>query len=691
MALTLNSIHPLARHIQCLHFLLYPKRLEKGVWPLNPLRQSLFWWLAIIWSVLILISSIWYQHNLDRQVILTATEHAKDNWKKDAAFRRWATQHGGLYVRTNDRTPPNPGLAHLPHRDVETTTGTQLTLMNPAYMMRQMTHEFEQMYGVKGKITGKVLLNPPVNQPDDWELKILSQFEAGDLEPATEVQNINDEPFLRFMKPMLMTSEGCVTCHGHLGFKLGDVRGGVSVSIPLVGYQQAMKETKRYALLSHGIIWLLGMLGFWAYQLRKSQQDHLQRDMERKVQRSLRMGSIGQMAGGIAHDFNNILNIVVGNADLLKLKLDDEKQRKQLDRVIQAAERGAKLTHQLLDFSREETGDLTTFDTSACLEKLLDMLQAAIPGHIQISRHIPTTLIYIRANQSRFEDSVTNLILNAIDALEESHNGRIDVTLNSESPKYLLANKGRSTPLLVDNPLASNTQVNNTRVDNACSHYCHIQIEDNGAGMSEETLERLFEPFYTTKRQGRGTGLGLSQVYGFIQTHSGHIEARSILGEGTRFDLYLPITEKVHDIPDKISEVSPLGGSETILIVDDEPEVGSVIQQYLELLGYHVYIEQNGMSALRRLDDLTRIDGLITDVMMPEMNGYQLALNVRLRFPNIPVVYISGYSVKDLEKRYPNAQINSTKLQKPIGQRVLANALRERLDKKREGQATYYG
>jgi len=156
------------------------------------------------------------------------------------------------------RTPPNPHLLHIENRDVVTTGGTKLTLMNPAYMMRQMTEEFEEAYGVKGKITGKLQLNP-TNKPDDWQFKVLTLFESGNTEEFFEQQTINGQSYLRYMKPMYMT-EGCVKCHGHLGFKDGDLRGGVSVSIPLAPYFSAAAETQKSIFVTHLVVWLLGLM-----------------------------------------------------------------------------------------------------------------------------------------------------------------------------------------------------------------------------------------------------------------------------------------------------------------------------------------------------------------------------------------------------------------------------------------------
>ncbi len=228
-------------------------------------KQTLFLSALAIAILTILVGYSWHWNskNIRTEKINLALAEARANWNKDAAFRRWVTRHGGLYVKPDARTPPNPALAHLPHRDVVTTDGMKLTLMNPAYMMRQMAEEFEKDFGIKGKITGKRQLNP-INKPDEWQLKVLNIFESGKTDEVYEQQIINGQPYLRYMKAMYMT-EGCVKCHGILGYKDGDLRGGVSISIPLARYFSAASEANRGIALTHLFIWLCGLFAIIAF------------------------------------------------------------------------------------------------------------------------------------------------------------------------------------------------------------------------------------------------------------------------------------------------------------------------------------------------------------------------------------------------------------------------------------------
>lgn len=214
-------------------------------------------------TVLVTYSWFWNINNIRREKLNLALAEARANWNKDAAFRQWATRHGGLYVIPDAQTPPNPALAHIKNRDVVTVDGQKLTLMNPAYMMRQITQEFEKGYGIKGRITGKLQLNP-INKPDAWQLKALNVFESGKTDEVYEQKLINGQPYLRYMKAMYMT-KGCLKCHGILGFKEGDLGGGVSVSIPLNHYFKAAEETKKGILTTHILVWLTGFFAIIAF------------------------------------------------------------------------------------------------------------------------------------------------------------------------------------------------------------------------------------------------------------------------------------------------------------------------------------------------------------------------------------------------------------------------------------------
>ncbi|MBF0612430.1 MAG: diguanylate cyclase, partial [Magnetococcales bacterium] len=209
----------------------------------------------LVWTLVVGGSLLFNILNQKNNTILLATQIARANFNKDQAYRFWASSHGGVYVKPNERTPPSPWMAHLPDRDVVTTDGVQLTLMNPAYMLRQMMEENGELYGIHGRIVGIVYLNPN-NKADPWEEAAIRAFEKN-VEEVSEITETKDGPTVRLIRPMIMR-EDCLKCHGHLGFKIGDVRGAVGINVPLAPYQAIENRLVHWMVMSHGGVWLLG-------------------------------------------------------------------------------------------------------------------------------------------------------------------------------------------------------------------------------------------------------------------------------------------------------------------------------------------------------------------------------------------------------------------------------------------------
>ncbi|MBF0614038.1 MAG: EAL domain-containing protein [Magnetococcales bacterium] len=220
---------------------------------------QLTWAAMAVWTVIVVLSSWW---NVDRQQEVTYTmalNTARAAFNKDLAYRQWASSHGGVYVEPTDKTPPSPWMAHLPDRDLVTTDGRQLTLMNPAYMLREMMADFSELYGIQGRIVGIVYLNPN-NRADPWEEAAIRRFDTREVEEIVELSHVNGLPHLRLIRPMFM-QESCQKCHGHLGFPNGSVRGAVGVAVPMTSYQEVESAAIRAIGWSHGGIWVLGLVG----------------------------------------------------------------------------------------------------------------------------------------------------------------------------------------------------------------------------------------------------------------------------------------------------------------------------------------------------------------------------------------------------------------------------------------------
>lgn len=245
---------------------------------------------AVLWTIVVAASLAWNTHKAEEEVMNLARKEALAMYNKDMGFRLWGTRHGGVYVPISEHTPPSPYLAHIPERDIETPSGKKLTLMNPAYMVRQLMDNYNELYGTRGHITGLVLLRPE-NAPDTWETKALKSFIEDGVEEANELTEIDGEPFLRLMRPMIMT-KGCEKCHGHLGFREGDIRGGVSVAIPMKSYLQHQAAQNQVLYATHGSVWLIGLflIGFGGRKIHTGLQETLNAEREvRKLNRDLEL------------------------------------------------------------------------------------------------------------------------------------------------------------------------------------------------------------------------------------------------------------------------------------------------------------------------------------------------------------------------------------------------------------------
>ncbi len=469
---------------------------------------------AFVATLFVGFSLYWNIDNLKQESLKLATAEAESHWNKDASFRRWATRHGGVYVKPNDRTSPNPYLSHLPHRDVETTDGTRLTLMNPAYMMSQMTREFEEMYGVKGRITGKLQLNP-ANKPDDWEFDVLTQFENG-VKLVTEQTVISGQPYLRFMKPMFMT-EGCVNCHGILGFKDGDLRGGVSVSIPLAPYFSAATETSRGIGITHGAIWLLAMFAIFLFahfaRARQSERIQLLRQLKHDaVQLEQKNAELEQFAYTVSHDLKSPLVTVGGFLGLLEKDLeagDIKRVREDIQKIVVATHNMGRLLDDLLELSRvgRTIGEPELFSLSQVTEGVVSRLHGLIEdsgANIESASDMPSVL----ADKQRISEVMQNLLENAIKFSGEENQPRISVSAR-ERDKYV-----------------------------------ECRVRDNGIGIDPRYQDKVFGLFDRLDLGIEGTGIGLALVKRIVEAHQGKIWIESDGdGQGTQVCFTLPAAE----------------------------------------------------------------------------------------------------------------------------------------------------
>jgi two-component system cell cycle sensor histidine kinase/response regulator CckA len=343
-----------------------------------------------------------------------------------------------------------------------------------------------------------------------------------------------------------------------------------------------------------------------------------------------KMEAIGRLAGGVAHDFNNTLTIIHLSLQLLKRKLRPEDPLwEYVQQIEEAGERATALTKQLLSFSRREVVEPRVVDLGREIGNLSRMLQRIIGEDIELVTVLADDLWPIYADPAQIDQTIVNLVVNARDAMPNG--GRLTI---------------ETANVVLDEAYAAR------HVDVRPGEYVRLTVGDTGVGMDEEIKAHLFEPFFTTKEPGQGTGLGLSTVFGIVKQNAGHIWVHSRVGQGTTFKIYLPHTKKDEpQVPSHITPVSAFRGTETILVVEDDAAVREVAMQILQAHGYQVLAAGTGAEALRvsRQHD-SPIHLLLTDMVMPQMNGVELAERLQSRQPGMRVLYMSGHGHRVVEE-----------------------------------------
>jgi CheY-like chemotaxis protein len=374
------------------------------------------------------------------------------------------------------------------------------------------------------------------------------------------------------------------------------------------------------------------------------------------------MESIGQLAAGVAHDFNNILTVIQGYADLLQNQCDgDASLTNPLKQISNASRRASALTRQLLMFSRKQVLQPKVLDLNAVLHNLHNMLTRLLGEDIAVENHFAATLPSIEADTGMLEQIVMNLAVNSRDAMPKG--GKLVLTT-----------------AVVDIDAHYAKQRPDARIGQAVC----LTVTDTGTGMNRETLGRIFEPFFSTKEVGKGTGLGLATVYGIVRQHKGWIEVKSEVGVGTTFNVFLPATQAATPVAEVAPEPAHIarGAGETILLVEDEPILREWVREILVGSNYRVVEAGNGVEALKVWDEHQgRIDLLLTDMVMPEgLTGRDLARQLQSRQPNLKVVYTSGYSEEIMSN---DSELRDAPfLAKPYHAPQLAKLIRDLLDTK---------
>lgn len=731
-------------------------------------------YLVAVWTIIILLSFAWNVYRSHQANLEKARIEARTFYHLNLAYRSWSALHGGVYVPVTREFPPNPYL-NIPNRDVTTREGKELTLVNPAWMTRQVFDLLmKQMpQPVISHITSLKTLNP-ANGPDTWEESGLRAFERGEQEKSDRIV-INGEPYMRVLKPF-PTEEGCLKCHGHQGYKVGDIRGGISIAVPLEPFLTAEAGDIRTHSVTHMVFWIIGMGGLllytrnvrenqrrieqseetyrllfnnnphpmWVYDLEtlaflavnnaavdhygyskdeflnmsikdiRPQEDvsdllknvsrvsegidhagiwrHRKKDgtiifveitshalnfsgrraelvmaldlserkrLEDQLRHSQKMEAVGLLAGGVAHDFNNILTAIIGYSSLMKMKLDEAALHHNMDEIIASAERGAVLTKSLLAFSRKQIIHPRAVNINGIIERVGRLLTRLIREDIKLEIRLAPEELNAVVDTGQVEQVLMNLATNARDSMPEGGTLSIETSCVKIDDHFIKAhNYGKH------------------------GDYGLIAMSDSGTGMDSGVANRIFEPFFTTKEMGRGTGLGLSIVYGIVKQHNGYINVYSETGMGTTFKIYFPLTSQAEErhkpgLPD-VPGVR--GGSEGILVAEDDAHVRLLVKTLLSESGYRVIEAVDGEDALKKFRENRKTTALLLiDVIMPKKNGKEVYDEARKLRPDIKAIFTSGYTADIVhEKGILDEGLHF--VSKPVSPSQLLQKIREVLD-----------
>lgn len=390
-----------------------------------------------------------------------------------------------------------------------------------------------------------------------------------------------------------------------------------------------------------------------ALKKREAEKEHLQE----QLRHAQKMEAIGTLAGGIAHDFNNILTAIMGFGGLIQMKIPKGSPiSSHVEQILDSSQRAASLTKNLLVFSRKQLSAPNPLNLNESISNLKKLLGRLIKEDIEFKVELCKNDLIVMADQGQLDQIFMNLVTNAKDAMPKG--GMLTISTGAvELPPHIMVT----------------SQARNL------GGYALISVTDTGIGIDEKTKEKIFDPFFTTKEVGKGTGLGLSMIYGIVKQHEGYIDVKSEIGKGTTFNIYLPLIDSTFEKEKEKTSHPPKRGTETILVADDEPAVGSLVKKILEEFGYKVLEARDGEKAIEQfLKHKDDIHLLLLDVIMPKKNGKEAYDAIRKIKPEVKAVFISGYSDEIIDGQAILEGLNF--IGKPVSPEELLFKIREVLD-----------
>ena len=418
---------------------------------------------------------------------------------------------------------------------------------------------------------------------------------------------------------------------------------------------QTSSGEKRFVLLSAGAARHANGSLFSTVSVQRDVTD--MKRLEDQLVQAQKVEAIGRLAGGVAHDFNNLLGIITGYGELLRQSLaDGHEAKKYLANILGAAERAAALTQQLLLFSRHHSKEQRIVDLCATTREFEKMLRRLIGEDVNLRVRTSAEPVTVRADTGQMEQVLMNLAVNARDAME--HGGTLTISVSSERVAGRCAWRGAEIP---------------------AAEYAVVEVADTGIGMDEDTLSRIFEPLFTTKAEGKGTGLGLATVMGIIRSHCGYIEVSSRPRTGTTVTLYLPRAGIEAEDQGAEQNAEGIRLTASVLLVEDEEALREIIAEHLRDFGCSVVTAAQGEQALDKAGEMQTLDMLVTDIVMPILNGVDLADRLAAFKPGFRALFISGYTDDELQRR-ARGKGGAGFLDKPFTPRTLAEKIKDTLE-----------
>lgn len=605
----------------------------------------------------------WYSFGLvEDSVRAQAHGKAMEAFNKDHSFRLWGTMHGGVYVPITEETQPNPYLKNVPDKNITTHSGKRLTLMNPAYMVRQLNESFAPLNGVKGHITS---LDPirPANAPDPWERRALEKFEQG-VEEVYEIVTKNGEKHARLMRPVI-TVEGCMKCHAHQGYEVGNVRGGISVTVPMNPLFPPARAQMTQAMFIFSLVWSSGvgliLLGAALLKNNLSEREALAERL-RTARRNADAANLAKsiFLANMSHEIRTPLNGITGMLRLIRSTSLDKEQTEYANAAITSGKRLTSLLSDILDYSMADTGKLQArnepVDLAAICDELEDLFEEETQKKgVRFTCSLPSDVPQnILGDPVRLSQILTNLVGNAVKFTSEG-----TVTLEA----HLLPRK----------------------TDDKCNVL--FTISDTGCGIPDDKLTTIMEPFgqvaegYTRGFQGAGLGLPICKK--LVDILGGTIEIESRLGEGTQIRCSIPFSctsdQTVTVDPELEKGTEPSFGL-AVLLAEDDRVNQLLAQKLLTKMGCSVRAVENGREAVAALRT-EAFDAVIMDIQMPEMDGIEATKAIRRGEAgddrkDIPIIAMTAYAMSGDKEAFLDVGMDDY-VSKPIDVENLRNALKK--------------